>query len=482
MSQFSAEKSLKAAIVGSLLIPVSLIAAPSLTIYNGNYAVVRDQLSLDLKKGTNQVQYNDITQQVEADSVVVRPTSSKLNLTVLEQNYLSRPINESLLLQHFEGQTIDFEVNRNQETKIVPGKILRSGLGSGYNNTPIIEINGKTRFGLPGTPLFPPLKDDALLKPTLDWRINASKSGKADIELAYLTGGLSWKSDYNVVTNENNEKVDITGWVTFNNYSGKDFNNAKVKLMAGDINKIQPKARRSDMMMRAAIMEEAAPSVTEKAFDEYHLYSIAHPVDMKDGESKQIGFIDAKNVKSKTRYVYDGAQVSPYHRAQMERLRTDPNFGNQSNTDIKILREFKNSKDNQLGIALPGGRVRFYQQDDDGQLEFIGENTIDHNPKNSTISIYTGNAFDIKGERKRTDFNTNNRENWVKETFEITLRNEKKAPVTVTVVEHLYRWTNWAIEKKSDAFNKIDSQTIEFEIDLKPEQEKTVSYTVHYSW
>ena len=166
----------------------------------------------------------------------------------------------------------------------------------------------------------------------------------------------------------------------------------------------------------------------------------------------------------------------------MERLRTDPNFGNQSTTDIKILREFKNSKDNQLGIALPGGRVRFYQQDDDGQLEFIGENTIDHNPKNSTISIYTGNAFDIKGERKRTDFNTNNRENWVKETFEITLRNEKKAPVTVTVVEHLYRWTNWAIEKKSDAFNKIDSQTIEFEIDLKPEQEKTVSYTVHYSW
>lgn len=482
MSQSSAEKSLKAAIIGGLLIPTSLIAAPSLTIYNGNYAVVRDQLSLDLKKGTNQVQYNGITQQVEADSVVVRPTSSKLNLTVLEQNYLSRPINESLLLQHFEGQTIDFEVNRNQETKIVPGKILRSGLGSGYNNTPIIEINGKTRFGLPGTPLFPPLEDDALLKPTLDWRINASKSGKADIELAYLTGGLSWKSDYNVVTNENNEKVDITGWVTFNNYSGKDFNNAKVKLMAGDINKIQPKARRSDMMMRAAIMEEATPSVTEKAFDEYHLYSIAHPVDMKDGESKQIGFIDAKNVKSKTRYVYDGAQVSPYHRAQMERLRTDPNFGNQSNTDIKILREFKNSKDNQLGIALPGGRVRFYQQDDDGQLEFIGENTIDHNPKNSTISIYTGNAFDIKGERKRTDFNTNNRENWVKETFEITLRNEKKAPVTVTVVEHLYRWTNWAIEKKSDGFNKIDSQTIEFEIDLKPEQEKTVSYTVHYSW
>ena len=134
MSQFSAEKSLKAAIIGGLLIPTSLIAAPSLTIYNGNYAVVRDQLSLDLKKGTNQVQYNGITQQVEADSVVVRPTSSKLNLTVLEQNYLSRPINESLLLQHFEGQTIDFEVNRNQETKIVPGKILRSGLGSGYNN------------------------------------------------------------------------------------------------------------------------------------------------------------------------------------------------------------------------------------------------------------------------------------------------------------------------------------------------------------
>lgn len=471
-----------AALCGCLLSVSQLMASPSLTIYNGDFAVVRDNIELNLKKGNNQVRYQDITYQMEADSVVLRPSVSNWKIKIDEQNYLSRPINEALLLQHFEGKTIDFEIQRNKETQIVSGKIIRSGHGGNYNNTPIIEMEGKTRFGLPGRPLFPALKSDALLKPTLDWQLSSNKAGKLDLELAYLTAGLSWKADYNVIAKEGSNLVDLNGWVTFQNQSGKDFNNAKVKLMAGDIQKLQPAPRAERRLMKAAMADEMGQSVSEKSFDEYHLYSIAKQVDLRNGESKQIGFIDAHGVKAKTLFIYDGAQVNQYYRGNMEHIRTDPNYGTQSNKDVWIMREFENSEKNQLGMPLPKGRIRFYQQDEDGQLEFLGENNIDHTPKNSLVSLYTGNAFDIKGDRKRSDFKVNNRENWVKESFEITVKNEKKTNATVRVVEHLYRWANWTVESKSHNFTKKDSQTIEFNIDLKSEQEKTIKYTVHYSW
>lgn len=458
----------------------SAVAAPSLTIYNGNFAVVRDTVKLNLNKGSNQVKYQDITKQLEPDSVVFRSTDKKWDFSIQEQNYLSLPVNETLLLNHFEGQSIDFEVTRNDKTNVVPGKIIRSGLSGG---TPIIEMDGKTRFGLPGRPLFPALKDDALLKPTLAWILNSGKAGSLNAELAYLTGGLSWKADYNLIAQEKSDKVDINGWVTFNNQSGKSFNSAKIKLMAGDINKIEPQSDRILLgKARAMEMSSAAPAVTEKDFDDYHLYSIARPVDLADGESKQVAFVDTQGVSSQTLYRYDGAQIDRRYPANMEHIRNDPNYGTQSNPKVWIYREFLNSKSNGLGIPLPKGRVRFYQQDSDGQMEFLGENNIDHTSIDANVSIYTGNAFDVTGSRKRIDYKMNSRENSAQESFEITVKNSKKEAVTVTVVEHLYRWTTWSIQSPSDKFEKTDGQTIEFKIKLKPDEEKTVSYTAQYQW
>ena len=469
-------------ITAAFIIPAWVAASPSLTIYNDNFAVVRDTLQMPLKKGINQVQYHNISQQLEPDSVVLRPQNKKWQIQILQQNYLSKPINEALLLQHFEGHIIDFEIHRNQTTQIVQGKIVRSGAGSGYNNTPIVEMEGKTRFGLPGRPLFPPLKNDTLLKPTLDWQLLSSKTGEADLQLAYLTRGLSWKADYNVIANDKTEQVQINGWVTFNNASGMPFEDAKIKLMAGDIHKVTEPKLMERQMMRASAADSMSPQVTEKDFDEYHLYSIANPVDLDDGESKQIGFVDANHVTAKTLYVYDGAKINRYYGNNLDRIRNDPGYGTESNSEVWIMREFENSKANNLGIALPKGRVRFYQQDDDGQLEFLGENNINHSPKNETISLYTGNAFDIKGERKRVNYSVNQQDKWARESFEITLKNQKKKPVTVKVVEHLYRWVNWNIEQKSHSFHKTDSQTIEFEVPLKPGQTSVVSYHVHYKW
>jgi hypothetical protein len=238
--------------------------------------------------------------------------------------------------------------------------------------------------------------------------------------------------------------------------------------------------------MRASAGGAMRPSVTEKAFDEYHLYTLQRPTTLRDGETKQVEFLRATGVTSTRLFVYDGAKIdwNRLRNYDPDSLRSDRSFGVQSNSKVWVMCEFKNSEANHLGMPLPAGKMRFYRRDADGQLEFIGENVIDHTPANETIRVYLGDAFDIVGERKRTDFKTSNRneERWVDESFEIKLRNHKKEQAVVKVIEHLFRWTNWEITQKSGTFLKTDAQTMEFQIQLNPEEEKVVTYTVHYSW
>ncbi len=459
----------------------ALQAAPSLTIYNGNFAVVRDTLELDVNKGQNRVQYQEITQQLEPDSVVLRSRDKDWQIRILEQNYLANVISEPLLLHYFEGKTIDFEITRDDKNSVVPGTIVRSGYGTA-GATPIIEMEGKTRFGLPGRPLFPALKDDTLLKPALQWQVESSQGGKAPLEIAYLTGGLNWKADYNIVARDDSDKVALSGWVTFSNNSGKNFEQATVKLMAGDVNKVQPQPQFVAKAMMAE-MAAPAPAVTQQDFDEYHLYSLQRKLDLQDGETKQVEFLNADGVSAKKLYVYDGAAIDERFRyLSPEDIRNSPEYGTRSSKKVWIMREFKNAKDNQLGIPLPKGRVRFYQKGDDSQLEFLGENSIDHTPSNETVRLYTGNAFDIVGERERVDYKINSQENWIRESFKITLKNRKKEKASVTAVEHLYRWNEWKIETSSQDFVKKDADTVEFVAELKPDEEKVVTYTVHYKW
>ena len=268
-----------------------------------------------------------------------------------------------------------------------------------------------------------------------------------------------------------------------NNTSGKTFENAKIKLMAGDVNKIQPPNQPWGFAMagkRALAMDamKAEPAVSEKAFDEFHLYSIARPTTLHDRETKQVECVHAEKMYAPTIYVYDSAPGYRFYG-----LNYDRGYGQSDNKKIIVQREFKNAETNQLGIALPAGKLRFYRRDADGQLQFVGENTIDHTPRNETVRVTTGNAFDLVGERKQLDFYFDKADKWMDESFDIKLRNRKKdAAVEIRVVEHLYRWSNWKITQKSDNFTKKDSQTIEFRVLLKPDEERTVNYTVHYSW
>jgi hypothetical protein len=223
-------------------------AQPALTIYNQNFAVVRDSVPLDLQTGVNTVRYTGATAQVEPDSVILRDPTGKHSLQILEQNYRNDPVSQELLLSLFEGKTIDFEKTRmkdNTETReLISGKIIRSGyVPGGEAQQPIIEVNGKLQFSLPGQPRFPDLGDDTVLKPTLNWLLQSDKPGKVDAEVGYVTGGFDWSASYNLVSPEKGDHVDLVGWITMKNESGKTFENAKIKLMAGDVNKIQPQSR-----------------------------------------------------------------------------------------------------------------------------------------------------------------------------------------------------------------------------------------------
>jgi len=464
----------------------SVCAEPALTIYNQNFAVVRDTVPLVLEAGVNKVRFAGATAQVEPDSVILRDPAEKHSLQILEQNYRNDPVSEPLLLSLFEGKSIDFEKLRmkdNTETReLISGKIVRSGyVPGGEAQQPIIEVNGKLQFSLPGQPLFPDLGDDTVLKPAFNWVLQSDSAGKFDAEIGYVTGGFEWSASYNLVSGEKGDLADLVGWITMKNNSGKTFNNAKIQLMAGDVNKIQEFravngfAARRAMSLGAA---EPAPAVIEKAFDEFHLYSIARLTTLHDQETKQVEFTHADKMYAPTIYAYDGAEGYRFYG-----LNYDQGYGQTENKKVVVQREFVNAETNQLGIALPAGKLRFYRRDADGQLQFVGENTIDHTPRNETVRVTTGNAFDLVGERKQTNFRVDTADKWIDESFEIKLRNRKKAtPVEFRVVEHLYRWSNWEITKKSDDFTKKDSQTIEFRIPVKPDEERTVTYTVHYSW
>jgi hypothetical protein len=476
--------------------------APALTIYNQQFAVVRNGLTLDLKPGQNHAEVTDITGHLEPDSVFLRSLDESRRLRILEQNYRNDPVSEQMLLSLYEGKTIDF---LTPEKTTVQGKIIRSGFvphstityGQRYYQAqaayvqqgagqPVIEVNGKLQFSMPGQPIFPALADDTVLKPTLSWELETDKPGKANAELSYVTGGMNWEASYNVVAPPKGSDLELLGWVTLDNQSGKTFRDARIKLMAGDVNKIQPNEMymaRDAISFQAGVGVGGGPQVTEKAFDEYHLYTLERPTTLHDRETKQVEFVRASGVKSKTVYVYDGWKLDQNYRGwTMENIRTQDAFGTQSNSKVWVMQEFKNSTENHLGMPLPKGRVRFYRRDDDGQLEFTGENEIDHTPKDELIRIYTGNAFDITGERHRMDYKLNQQARWVDESFEIKVRNHKTTPVEVRIVEHLYRWSNWDIAKSSDPFKKVDAQTAAFTVQIPPDGEKVLTYQVHYSW
>ncbi len=504
-----------AALAASLALPLGAAAQTALTIYNQNFAVVRETVPLDLSPGVNSVTFDRATFHVEPDSVVLRDPRGRVALRILEQSYRAETASQGLLLSLFEGREIAF-VARNPDgsERRVRGTVVRSGYapnlaasprygpafrqrqvevaggwgGNQGGGSPIIEVDGELRFSLPGEPVFPSLADDTVLRPTLAWRLHSDRAAKLDAELGYVSGGMSWAAAYNLVSPEKGDTLEIVGWVTLDNQSGKTFSDAKVKLMAGDVSKLEPERVALGGFARGSV-DPFAPAaldpVTQKAFDEFHLYSLPRPVTLRNRETKQVEFLRATGVKARTVYVYNGVSIDPRRHGgwNEEAIRGNRDYGTQSNPKVWVYREFKNTKENGLGLPLPKGRTRFYRSDDaDGALEFTGENALDHTPEGETVRIYTGDAFDLVGERKRTDYKLSNRNDELEEAFEIRLRNRKKEPVEIRVTERMYRWFNWSLLENSEPYVKTDDRNIEFRVTLASDEEKVVTYRVRYDW
>jgi hypothetical protein len=469
----------------------------ALTIYNQDFAVARTTVDLDLKAGPNEVTTTNVTSQLEPDSVVLRDPTGKVAFKVAEQNYDAGVIDQPSLLEKFEGKTIQFSQGRTPDGQpiTVTGKIIRA---TSNNQQPLIEVNGLMQFQLPGTPLFPSSTDGLLLKPTLRWQIDAPRSPHLPAELAYITRGMSWQATYNIVAPESTnvtgtEHVDLTGWVTIQNNSGTDFPEARIKLMAGDVAKLRETliSGRAFGAADAISFQNAmpTPAVTQQAFDDFHLYDLNRTVSLASSETKQVQFIEAAAVAMDRVYEYDGAIRQPGYNLCPGCHNDQPSFNTNSNTKVSVHAEIKNSTANHLGMPLPAGRIRLYRRDASGQMEFIGEGTINHTPAEETVKVPVGSAFDVTGERKQTDFHIDTRAHTIDESYEITVKNQKTTPVHVAIVEHMNRGQNWQLTEEtvdniapSTPDTKRDSSTIEIPLTVPPAGQTKITYSVRYTW
>lgn len=440
-----------------------------LTVYNQNFALVKDKRMLELKKGSNDIRFSDVASQIEPTSVYFKSLNDPSGTTILEQNYEYDLVSADKLLTKYIDEKIKITT---KDDKVYEGTLMSY---DGHNiviSTPE-AIKMVYRADNVREISFGELPEGLITKPTLMWQLDTAKGGNQLTEVSYLTQGISWYADYVLVTDKDDKNVDLSGWVTIDNKSGAVYKNASLKLIAGDVHRAQPQ---HDQMAYGLAMKEvssAPQQFAEKAFFEYHMYTLQRKTTVKDNQTKQIALLSANNVPVKKLFIYDPVDYfGPYWY----------NYDDSQTKDqkIKVKLELANTKQNNLGIPLPKGKIKVYKIDSDGSQQFIGEDAIDHTPKDEKIKIYLGDAFDVIGERKKSNYRTGER--WSEESFEISLRNHKESNIEVNVVEHLWRYANWKIISQTHKFTKKDAQTIEFVVPVAKDAEEKISYTVKYWW
>ncbi len=446
-------------VLSALMFVSSFIYAASVTIYNDNFALVRDTKDVDVKVGKQTIEVDDVSAKIDPTSVLPKFLSDSNNITILEQNYDFDLVNSNKLLQKYIGKDITVErYLPNSQKEKISGKLL-----SVQGGTIIKTNNDKIVINPDGEISLPKMPDGLMLKPTLSWLINSKVAGKKKLELTYKTTGFSWVADYVAVLDKDDKKVDLNAWVTINNTSGATYKDAKLKLVAGDVNTVKETRSSRVMLAKNAVAAEAcydeAAGFQEQSFFEYHIYKLQRKANLKDNEKKQIEFTAAQNIPVEKKYTYESSK----------------------NNKVEISLKFKNNKASNLGIPLPKGKVRVFKSDGDS-IEFVGEDQIDHTPENKDMKLTIGNAFDVTAERKRTSSSSNNSAKQSEESYEITLKNAKAEAVKVDVIEKFYGWSNWKITSNSQKFEKKDSNTAVFEVDVPAKGEKKVTYKVKYTW
>jgi hypothetical protein len=440
---------MKKALIFLLLLPAFGFSDVAVTAYNDNLGVIRETRPFELKEGSQTLRFQDVAAQIDPTSVALLGPEG---FQVLEQNYDYDLVSSDVLLQKYIGQSLS---GVDKTGKAYEGRLFSfdgSQLVLGLKDGGLQMLNRSELVHLD----FPDLPGGLILKPTLVWKVKSPLSGENPLTLTYMTTGLSWHCEYVAKVSPDEKKLDLNGWVSLDNQSGASYREAKLKLVAGDVNRVQEPPRPMMMKAMAALpVADGGSEFQEKSFFEYHLYTLQHPTDLMDKQVKQVELLQAVNVPVAKKYTYDGSRDAK---------------------KVSVTLELENKETNGMGMPLPAGKIRVYKADTDKTDQFIGEDAIDHTPKDEKVRVSLGNAFDIVGERKvmavrRAGSQTNEQD------IEITLKNHKKEDVQVVVTEHA--WGDWHVTKKSQDFRKKDAYTLEFNVPVPADGTATVTYTIH---
>ncbi len=447
------------------------------------YGVVRQSQDVNLTKGRTIIRVSDVPALIDPTTVLFESLTDPAGTRVVEQSFEFDLTSTTKLLQKYLDREVTVEQVRGQSMESITGTLIGTQGGlilrmpDGGIRT-VSNYSGIRIATLPG---------GLISKPTLVWDVAAERAGAHKSRFSYQTGGITWWTDYNLTLSEgagaNACKLEVGAWVTIVNQTGATFADAKLKLVAGDVQRAQPQPQqRSRMNDGMVAMASKVAGFEEKSFFEYHLYTLGRPTTLANNSTKQIElFPAARGVNCAKNLVYYG-QAGQYLGNYGSPM-TDRNFGNQSNKKVDVYLQFANREENKLGVPLPAGKIRVVKLDSaDQSLEFIGEDLIDHTPRNETIQIKLGSAFDVVGERRQVDYRSDVNAKWIEEDIEIKVRNQKDEAVTVIVKENLYRWTNWSIVKKTQASEKMDARTVHFPLTIAKGGEGVVRFTARYTW
>lgn len=429
------------------------------TVYNEDLAIVKDVREMELPEGEGMVQFREVATRIDPTSVHFESLTDADNTVVLEQNYEYDLVNSSKLLEKFVDREILITQRQGQA---FGGKLLS------HSNDQLVIKDDEDRIQIVAREEnidrieLEKLPEGLITRPTLVWKTSAATGGKHLCKVTYMTGGMSWKANYVMVINPDDTQINWDGWVTLDNQSGATYQDAKLKLVAGEVNRVRADNRGYDMLMesqpRLAKVAAAPPQFEEKSFFEYHLYTLGRPTTIKQAQTKQVSLLSAQQVPVDKVFEYDGAR-------------------NDKSVEVKL--EFKNSEERNMGMPLPKGVVRAYKADSDGSLEFIGEDQLDHTPRNEEISIKMGNAFDVVGERNREDHRRLS-DRTHEDTYKIVLRNHKKEDIQVKVVEHVHG--DWKMMESTHKHIKKDQNTLHFLVNVPAEGETELRYRIRVTW
>jgi len=434
-----------------------------ITIYNSNIGLVKDTRLIDLKPGIHELKFMDVAAKIDPTTVHIKSLSNGAGLDVLEQNYEYDLLSPQKLLEKFVGQKIQL-ASINPETKkeeIIEATLLSTQGGN------IFQIGDKIHVGHPGRIVLSRIPENLISQPTLVWMLESKTSKPQKLEASYLTSGINWKADYVAVLNKSDTLTDLTGWVTIDNRSGATYQNALLKLVAGDIHRVQPEMK-MDYARPIAAAKEASQQFKEESFFEYHLYTLDRRTTVKDNQTKQMTLLDANQVPLRKLFLFAGSPQYYYIQDQSSRKQK-----------VGVFLELENSKKSNLGIPLPKGTIRVYKEDKDGSLQFIGEDRIDHTPKDEKFKVKIGEAFDVVGERVQTEYKRLGR-NLFEVAFEVSLRNHKTKDVNVLVEEPIPG--DWEMLSNTHPYEKLSAHLIRFDVPVAKDKEVKVKYRIRFRY